>query len=167
MGGEADPALLTLGDMLTGGVVLAGEGAAAAWRARLTPYPRALAAAVVRRHGQIDHFWRWRMYVERGEPQRLQAHFADVAERIVHIGCALSGVWWPGAKRVVGTAARLSVAPRDLAARFRRAAEAPPPEAAAALESLVEESYDLVAERLAEVDVQRLRAIFRFVRNPW
>jgi hypothetical protein len=43
----------------------------------------------------------------------------------------------------------------------------PPPAAAAALTNLVEEAYDRVAEHLPEVDVDRMRAIFRFARQPW
>jgi hypothetical protein len=31
----------------------------------------------------------------------------------------------------------------------------------------VEESYDLVAAHLPEVDTERLRGIFRFARDPW
>ena len=159
--------LLMLGDALTSGIVIAGDELVGTWRAQLTPYPRALAQSVVRRHEPIDHFWRWRMYAERDEPLRLQVHFAEVAEHIVHVGCALSGMWWPGAKRPAGTAARLTVAPPDLAARLRHAAVAPAPDAAALLESLVEESYDLVAQHIPEVDVTRLREIFRFVSNAW
>jgi hypothetical protein len=165
--GDDDPALSTLGDALTGATVLAGERVVGAWRRRLVPYPRAVAAAVVRGRGQIDHFWRWRMYLERDEPLRLQTHFADVAERVVQVGCALSGVWWPGAKRMAGTAARLPVAPPDLAARLRRIPAEAPAVAAASLETLVEESYELVAQHLPEVDVGRLRAVFRFAREPW
>jgi hypothetical protein len=47
--------------------------------------PRALAVAVARRYGQIDHFWRWQMYVERENPLQLSAYFADVSVRIVQV----------------------------------------------------------------------------------
>jgi hypothetical protein len=167
IGGEADPPLLTLGDALVNGVPLVDRGALNAWRARLSPYPRALAVAVVRRHGQIDHFWRWQMYVERNNLLELGTHFADVAVRVVHVACALSGVWWPGAKWLTGLAAHLPVAPADLASRLQRIPQAVPSEAAATLATLVEETYDLVELHLPEVDAARLRAIFRFARHPY
>lgn len=164
---DPQPALLGLADALVNGVPLAGDRRLAAWRARLTPYPRPVAAAAVRRHGQIDHFWRWQMYAERGDGLQLQAHFADVAGRVVQVACALSGVWWPGTKRLPQTAAGLTLAPAGLADRLRRVPHLAPAPAAAALTALVEESFDLVAAHLPEVDTERLRAIFRFARRPW
>jgi hypothetical protein len=118
-------------------------------------------------HGQIDHFWRWQMYAERGDGLQLQAHFADVAVRLVHVACALSGVWWPGTKRLPQTAAGLTVAPARLADRLRRIPHLAPARAAAELTALAEESFDLIAAHLPEVDAARLRAIFRFARHPW
>jgi hypothetical protein len=159
--------LLAFGDAFANGLPLAGEERLAGWRDRLTPYPRPLAAAAVRRHGQIDHFWRWQMYAERQDGLQLRAHFAGVAERVVHVACALSGVWWPGTKRLPQTAAGLAVAPAGLAGRLRAVSHLSPPAAAAALTALVEESYELIALHLPEVDTERLRAIFRFARRPW
>jgi hypothetical protein len=161
------PPLLALADALVNSVPLTGDRLLADWRARLTPYPRPLAGAAVRRHGQIDHFWRWQVYVERGDGLQLRAHFADVAVRVVHVACALSGVWWPGTKRLPQTAAGLAVAPAALADRLRHVPDLPPPAAAEALVALVEESYDLVETHLPEVETERLRAIFRFARHPW
>jgi hypothetical protein len=161
--GDPDPAGLTFGDALVnGGVPLVHPEAHARWRAELVPYPPRLAAAVVRRHGQIDHFWRWRMSVERGNPLRLHAHFAEVAERILQIAAALSGVWWSGSKWQMQAAAQLPVAPPNLAGRLARVSAAPAPE-----EALVDETYDLVDTHLPDVDVARLRAIFHFSRQPW
>src|SRR5438552_4669797 len=72
--GEADPPMLTLGDAIVNGIPLIGGDALAIWRARLTPYPRDLAVAVARGQGQIDHFWRWQMYVERDNRLQLDAY---------------------------------------------------------------------------------------------
>jgi hypothetical protein len=149
------------------GVPLLDRDDLTAWRARLIPYPRDLASAVVRRHGQIDHFWRWQMYVERDNMLELSAHFADVAIRVVQVACALSGVWWPGAKWLPSLAAQLPVAPADLDKRLRRIPHESPTDAAAILAALVAETYDLVELHLPEVDVARLRAIFHFARRPY
>jgi hypothetical protein len=165
--GEADPALLPLGDAIVNGVPIIGGDALGTWRARLQPYPRALAVSVVRRLGQIDNFWRWQMYVERGNGLQLGVCFADVAVRVVQVACALSGVWWPGAKWLMSLALQVPIAPAHLAGRLERISEAAPAEAAANLAALVDETYDLVEIHLPEFDVARLRAIFHFARCPY
>jgi hypothetical protein len=81
--------------------------------------------------------------------------------------CALNGRWWPGAKWLRRVMADLPIAPAGLTSRLVEVDRIPPPEAAAALARLVEETYDLVAEHLPEADADRLRAIFRFGRAPW
>jgi len=134
---------------------------------RLRAYPRPVATAVVRRHGQIDHFWRWQMYVERGDVHGLRAHFAAVATALTHMVCALNGRWWPGGKWPRLVTAGLPIAPERLTTRLAAVDALAPPEAAAALSELVEETYDLVAEHLPEADPERLRTIFRFARTPW
>ncbi|HEU0239627.1 MAG TPA: hypothetical protein VFR11_10170 [Micromonosporaceae bacterium] len=160
-----DPYLLTVAAAYAYGVPLYGD--LAPWRERVETYPSALAAAVISRHGQIDNFWRWRMYVERDNPHGLRAHFAATATALTHIACALSGRFWPGPKWPGRTLAGLPVAPVDIAERLVAVDEMPPSDAAAALTDLVEESYDLVAVRGPDVDVDRLRRIFRFGRAPW
>jgi hypothetical protein len=160
-----DPTLLTLAAAYAYGVPLHGD--LEPWRDRVETYPSELAASVIRRLGQIDNFWRWRMYVERNNPHGLRAHFAGVATALTHMACALSGRFWPGPKWPMRTLAGLPVAPVDLAERLVVVDKLPPAEAATVLSDLVEETYDLVEVRRPDVDVERLREIFRFGRLPW
>lgn len=162
---DPDPDLLALAAAFGGGVPVHGD--LSRWRDRVAAYPPRLAAAAIRRHGQIDHFWRWRMYVDRHDVHGLRTHNARVAGAVLHMACALSGVFWPGPKWAVPLAARLPVAPVDLADRLRRVDTLAPDAAASALTDLVEETYDLVEVRTPEVDVARLRQVFRFARSPW
>ncbi len=162
---DPDPYLLTVAAALAYGRPLAGSVDALTERVR--SYPRPLAVAVARRHGQIDHFWRWQMYVERGNPHGLRRHFGAVADALTHVACALNGRWWPGPKWPRWTLADLPVAPPDLADRLAGVDGLAPHAAAAALTELVEETYDLVATHLPEADAERLRAIFHFARDPW
>ncbi len=162
---DPDPGLLTLAAAFGGSVPLHGD--LSRWRDRVAAYPPRLAAAAIRRHGQIDHFWRWRMYVDRHDAHGLRTHNARVAGAVLHMTCALSGVFWPGPKWAVPLAERLPVAPVDLADRLRRVDTMAPGAAASALTDLVEETYDLVEVHTPEVDVARLREIFRFARSPW
>ncbi len=162
---EPDIYLLTVASAYASGRLMCGD--LSAWRDRVRSYPPDLAAAVIRRHGQIDNFWRWQMYVERGNPHGLRTHFAGVAGAVSHISCALSGRFWPGGKWPTRTLDGLPVAPVDLAERLAAVDTMPPAAAANALADLVDEAYDLVELRQPAVDVDRLREIFHFGRSPW
>lgn len=72
---DADPQLLAYASAIAYGRVLQGYADDLTERVRV--YPRDLAIAVVRRHGQVDNFWRWRMYVDRGNSYGLRVHFAN------------------------------------------------------------------------------------------
>ncbi|WP_018347813.1 DUF4037 domain-containing protein [Longispora albida] len=160
-----DPDLLTFAAALTQGRLLAGD--LSALTTRVATYPDALAAAVVRSLGQIDHFWRWRMYLERDDPHGLRAHFASVARAVIHMLCGLNRRYWPGPKWPNRTLAGLTITPHRAADRLNRAATARPAEAAALLSELVTETHGLIAVHLPAADPARLHEIFTFTREPW
>ncbi|HLI51733.1 MAG TPA: hypothetical protein VKU87_08050 [Thermomicrobiaceae bacterium] len=165
--GNASLDLLTLGDALVNGIPLTVSAELDSWRAALSPYPRELAIAVVGTYGQIDHFWRWQMYLERGNVLELGVHLAGVVTRCLQMTFALSGVWWPGSKWAIDLAGSLGVAPRDFAERLRLISRLDPERAAVELAAVVDELYDLAETHLPEVDVARLQAIFHFNRRPY
>lgn len=141
----------------------------ARWKARAATYPRDLAIAIVQRDGAIEQFWRWRMLVERDNPLLLAREFSRIASQLLDVLHALNGRYCghPSAfKRLDALEQELTMAPRGLAARLRLAFTLPAPEGAAVLRSLVEETYDLVEVHLPEVDVERLRRLFRSDRSP-
>ncbi|NYH87995.1 hypothetical protein [Actinopolymorpha rutila] len=162
---DPDPYALTFAAALVYGRPLAGSIESLV--ERVHAYPRSLAVAVVRRHGQVDQFWRWQMFVERHNPHGLRRHFAGVVDALIHMTCALNGRWWPGPKWPGWTLAGLSIAAPNLSERLVALDQQDPPVAAAALGELVEETYDLVAVHLPEADQDRLRRIFHFARAPW
>ncbi|MEQ7128559.1 hypothetical protein ABN034_29045 [Actinopolymorpha sp. B11F2] len=139
------------------------------WKARAASYPRGLAIAVVERDGAIEQFWRWRMLVERDNPLLLAREFSRIASQLLGVLHALNGRYCghPSAfKRLDSLEHDLTLAPRGLAARLRASFTLPAPEGAAVLRGLVEETYDLVEVHLPEVDVGRLRSLFRSDRRP-
>jgi hypothetical protein len=162
---EPDVYLLTVASAYASGQPMYGD--LSSWRDRVQSYPADLAAAVILRLGQIDNFWRWRMYVERNDPHGLRTHFAGVAGAVAHISCALSGRFWPGSKWPARTLGGLPVAPVDLVERLAAVDMMPAADAANAFADLVDEAYDLVELRHPAVDVDRLREIFHFGRSPW
>jgi hypothetical protein len=160
-----DPYLLTVASAYADGTPLYGD--LAGLPERVATYPPELARTVAGRLGQIDNFWRWRMYLDRGEPYGLSAHFAAVAGAVVQMACAINGRYWPGAKWARHTLASLERVPDHAVQRLSTVDTIAPASVAAELAGLVEESYDLVETYLDGVDVARLRRIFRFGREPW
>jgi predicted nucleotidyltransferase len=114
-----------------------------AWRERLADYSRERQLDVVRRHAQVDHFWRWRMHRDRGNDVLAQALLADVLERMHAVRLALDRRYGPSLK-------------------------ASPPAASdpESVRALVEQIYDRIERELPEIDVERLRRVFRHERRP-
>lgn len=166
-----DPAGLDVIKGIVDGREVSGDrgDAVARWQNRAQEYPRGLAVAVVQRNGGIDQFWRWQMLVERDNPLLLAREFFRITIQILNVLHALNGRYCGHAsafKRIDGFEQELPIAPPGLAARLRSVFTSAPPEGAAVLRSLVEETFDLVEARLPEVDVEQLRRRFRSERRP-
>lgn len=153
---------------LLNGIPLHGEELIGSWVAKAQPYPRGLATAMVNRYAQIDYFADWERFLARGR-NLLMIHerFTQIERQLLLVLQALNGVYhykFKWLERVVG---ELAIAPPDLGERLRSVLTTDVPTGAETLKRLVEEVYDLVEERLPEVDVARLRSIFRWRRQAW
>jgi hypothetical protein len=134
-------------------------------RQRLRAYPDGLARAMIARHAQIDHFWRFPMFRARANPVHQAAATADLHERILHALLAVNRVYFFGFKSLDAVVRRLQTAPHDLPFRIRATYEADAVEAEQMLAELTEETYDLVAAHVPDSNVERLREIFRYRRG--
>lgn len=138
------------------------------WQSRAAPYPDGLARAVVKRHAQIDHFWRWEMWLARsGNLMMLYQVFTQVQQQLLHVLLGLNRVYYFGFKWLDVIAARLAHKPPDLVGRLRGVYQVEPAAGAQKLATLVEETYDLIETHLPEIDVARLRDLFRYRRPVW
>ena len=164
-----DPALekQVLLAALHDGIPLAGAEVLRPWREAARGYPDDLALAVVERHAQIEHFWRFAMYRERDNPMRLAEAVVDVQTRVLHALLAVNRIYWYGFKSLESVARRLALAPGEVLPRLRRAYTAGPDELEPLLTGLVEETYDLVEAHVPGADVERLRTLFRYRRPLW
>jgi hypothetical protein len=153
--------------VLVDGVPLHGRDLLGRWRAAAADYPPGLARAVVATHAQIDHFWRFEAFRARDNPVLAYRALVDVHERLLRTLLAVNRVYFFGFKSLAAVAARLDVAPPDLLGRICRAYRGDPAEAEGVVAKLVEETYDIVERHMPDVDVQRLRAIFRYRRPLW
>jgi hypothetical protein len=153
---------------LLDGIPLYGESLVAGWKVRARDYPPELAVAVIRRHAQIDHFWRWEMYLARSENRMMiAAQYVQVSQRLLHMLLALNQRYYGGFKWYAVLAQNFTIAPVDLAARLQHVFTGDPAEGARELSQLVEETYDLLEQHMPQIDVDRLRRIFQYQRPIW
>jgi hypothetical protein len=152
---------------LVDGVPLHGHEFLEQARTAATTYPEALARAVVERHGQIDHFWRFEMFRARDNPLLAHEAMVDIHRRVLRMLLAVNRVYFFGFKSLEAVTARLVAAPPELVPRIRAAYTAEPLDAEELLRQVVEETYDIVEQRLPAVDLARLREIFRYRRPLW
>lgn len=138
------------------------------WKARAVVYPDGLRLAVVRRHAQIDHFWRSEMWPARsGNLMMLYQSFVQAHQQMLHVLLGLNRVYYFGFKWLDVIAARLEQKPADLVRSLRHAYQVEPAEGAQEVSRIVEETYDLIERELPEIDVDWLRAVFRYRRPQW
>lgn len=159
--GDTEPELQVRATALLDGRALAGDGLVESWRARLTPYPEALAVAMLDQALPPRPVERLEMLVERDDPVLLTR---DVVEGVHAVLGALFAVNrryvpHPFHKWLAFECAQLGLAPRDLEARIRRVL-AVPREGVADLVRLTEETFDLVAAHVPAYDVAAARAEF-------
>ena len=162
---DPDPLLLNFAQGVVDARPAHGSALLEGWKGLLADYPEQLQAAVVQRNAQIDHFWRWQMYVERGNPMLLASAMGEVAGRLYATLLALNKQYGPSLKSPDALSRPLELAPPDFAARLRESFALPAAEQAAAIADLVGETYDLIEQQLPAVDVGRLREIFQHART--
>ena len=113
-----DPALekQVLLAALHDGIPLAGHELLTPWRDAARVYPDELARAVVERHAQIEHSWRFAMYRERDNPMRIAEAIVDVHQRVLHALLAVNRGYWHGFKSLESVTMRLPLAPEGTTA---------------------------------------------------
>jgi predicted nucleotidyltransferase/DNA-binding Xre family transcriptional regulator len=164
---DASDVIQLLLSALVDGRPLHGEELLAPMRTAATGYPPELARAVVAAHAQIDHFWRFDMFRERDNPVLAARAIVEIHERVLHVLLAVNRVYYFGFKSLEAVCDRLEIAPTDLLPRIRRAYGDDLIAAEHGLRELVEDTYDIVERHVPDVDVERLRAIFRYRRPLW
>lgn len=138
------------------------------WQQRGRAYPYELALTVVQRHAQIDHFWRWQMWVARqNNLMMLYQSFAQVQNKLLHTLLGVNRTYYFGFKWLDVVNERLAYKPDKLVTRLAQVYEREPAVGAQLLAELVEETYELVEHHLPEIDVEWLRAVFRYQRPIW
>lgn len=150
------------------GVPLKTSNSLERWKSQVINYPDGLAVAVVRRHAQIDHFWRWQMWLQRGlNMMMFYKSFVQIEEQILHMLLGLNRVHYFGFKWLDVVISRMSIKPPNLAHRFQEVYTLPPEDGAKSIVKLVDETYALIEQHMPEIDVRWLRRVFHYERPSW
>ena len=146
-----------------------GEALIEAWRSRAAVYPRALALAVIKRHGQIESFRTIDMIFERGNNLMLvYATLVKVSKELLYLLLALNRIYFYSSfKWIHLQISQMQITPPDFQRRLSHVFQSDPRIAVQDLALLVEQTYDLIEKEMPEVDVERFRFYFRYRRQPW
>ena len=147
---------------------LYGQELIEAWRSRAAVYPRELALAMVKKHAQIDHFWRTEMFLERGNNlMLLNDTFVQVSKKLLYVLFALNRTYYSGFKWLDLQLSQMEIVPPNFSNRLREVYQAEPRIAIETMRTLVEETYSLIEREMPEIDIEWLRLVFRYRRQPW
>lgn len=165
---DADWKLGTIGGFLES-IALQGETAFAAWRARLSPQPDALARRMIERSLFFHPPWVIeKQGLARGDLFAFHDVLLDAIRNLLGVWAGLSRTYFSKEKlkRPAHAAERMAIRPRDAAARLDALFTLPHDRVPAALGSLIAETLDLVDEHRPDVDTARARRVFAMELEP-
>ncbi len=127
------------------------DGVMAGWKARLTPYPKAMRVAILTRNMALLRYWaqdyHYESKVQRGDTVFLASLAARLVHAILQVVYAVNRTYYPGDGWNLSLARDLPVQPSDLAARIETILTNCPPDPArqrAAIVALVADLEPLV-----------------------
>ena len=142
------------------GIPLYGAELINTWKARIAKYPPALVQAMVEQHLQFFPLWSVQPQLA-GRDAKLWHYqiLTEAAYNLLAILAGLNGQYFTTFqfKRMRHFVAQLTILPIDFAARLDRLFTAEFSVAALELEALVDETIELVAQHLPQVDVSGVR----------
>jgi hypothetical protein len=145
-----------------------GEALIEAWRSRTAVYPRELALAVVRKYAQIEFLWTTEKFLERGNNLMLVYDvLVGISKQLIHVLFALNRTYYSGFKWIDLQISSMKIIPPDFIKRLQAVFASEPLAGAEELRTLVEETYSLIEKEMPEIDVARLRWLFRYRRELW
>jgi len=149
------------------GHLVHGEDVASNWRARCHPYPDELAVAVVQRNLKVEKDW-WAIdqLVAREERLLVYEVLATLQRKLMRILLGLNRIYLTDVRlKWIGPLCdKMTIVPSNLPQRFRTLYEADLASAAAQMEAICEEVWDLVDRELSQVDSALRDRWFRYRR---
>jgi hypothetical protein len=152
------------------GVPLYGAELIDAWKAKIADYPPALAQAMVEQHLQFFPLWNLQeALAARDAVLWCYQILTEAAYNLLAILAGLNRLYFTSFqfKRLHHFAAQLAIKPTAFAARLDRLFSAPPAQAALDLKALVDETLDLIALHMPQVEVTSVKQRLDRRRPSW
>jgi len=152
------------------GVPLYGAELINTWKARIADYPPALAQAMVEQH--LQFFPLWSIQPQLAVRDATVWHYQILTEAAYNLLAILAGLNHQyfttfQFKRMRHFLAQLTILPIGFAARLDRLFTAEFPMAALELEALIDETIELVAQQMPQVDVSGVRKKIGQRKSAW
>jgi Domain of unknown function (DUF4037) len=132
------------------------------WRAKIAPYPEALAQAMVAQHLEFRPRYLLEMLAARDDVLVLHRELVDAQQHLLDVLMGLNRLYAPHPyhKWLDWEAGQLRIAPPDLNCRLRQVLRAEPHAAVEEIHQLIEETFVLVERHLPGFDTGQARAVF-------
>jgi len=148
-------------------VILEGEDRINHWQAQLSPYPEELAVAMVQKHLKFRPFDGQDILTERLEMPMLYENNCAIVRWLLNLLFGLNRVYHPGFKWTRYFVDKMSIKPPEFFVRLERVFQSDAAIGTPELRQLVEETFDLVAQHLPQVDIKQQRETFNQVYPKW
>lgn len=148
-------------------VILHGEDRIRQWQNRLSPYPEALAVAMVQKHLRFSPFGSQEMLAERAEIPLLYENHAAIVRRLLGLLFGLNRIYHPGFKWTRSCVEEMTIAPPAFFTRLERVFQSDAVRGAQELRQLIEETFNLVEQHLPQVDLTPQRETFNRPSQKW
>lgn len=148
-------------------VVLYGDNIIMGWQNRLTPYPEALAVAMVQKHLHFNPFGSQEMLAARNEIPLLYENHCAIIRRLLNLLCGLNRIYHPGFKWTRYLVDNMTIKPPQLFTRLESVFHKDSVSGTQELRQLIEETFDLVEEHLPQIDLQPQRETFNRPYQRW
>ena len=143
------------------GMPLHGAELIETWKARIAAYPPALAQAMVEQHLQFFPVWNLQEPLAARDAVLWRYQIlTEAAYNLLAILAGLNRLYFTSFqfKRLHHFAAQMAIKPAAFAARLDRLFSTPTAESALELKALVDETLDLVAQYMPQVEIEAVQA---------
>jgi hypothetical protein len=141
-------------------VVLHGADVMSQWQAKTACYPDGLMEAIVRQNIFFERAAMRRLLVARDDLPLLAEHDTYSVRKLILLWLAINGEFYSGFKWTRQVIGSLSVAPRDAFPRIVNIFRCDPATGGEELRGLIRDTFDLVEQRLPQVNVQQAKVDF-------
>jgi hypothetical protein len=147
-----------------------GEELLEAWASALTPYPQALALAVIERWLRPDEQW-WSIgqLAAREDRPAFDAVLVGMQKRLIRLLLAANGTYLldPKPKWTRKIATAFEHQPDDFVNRLERVQTSAPIAAARLLQQLIDETMETLTQLFPAIDIEQARWLFRLRRGAF